>query len=185
MSDTKQLAMLIAAVTLATQVSAQTPATILKTKVVLTDRQIRNVGIDYRVVSPLPTQMVVPIMCILESHLVADYSNISSGTDSYIEVWTRQTGNMEFGPIVNDQNQVTHLLAPGFGNPINMITYLHPALYFDANFSSTVPLVPAVQSSSDFGVPLVYHHFNPGGNLTGGDPDNTLTLSVWYVLYPE
>lgn len=160
---------------------AQTPATIYKTTVVLTDSQIRTVETDYKIISGLPAQIIVPIMCMVKSHIVAAYSNISS--DSSIEVWTGNVGNMEFEPLVNDQNQIYALLAPGYA-PTDMITYLHPASFFDAKWSSTVPLVPAIQSQGDYEAPLVYHHFNTAGNLTGGDRKNTLTLTVWYALYP-
>lgn len=159
-----------------TPAKATVAAVLYSDVVTLTDAQIRvlptSSGFEI-VPAPGADKMILPTSIVVNFKWEGSYTNIA-GTATLAVVHDGYGLVTSVSEAWN--NGVSNLLA----NDANAITFLNPL-----SDISNLPDMKAGYNSPEYfsnqGLKLIlYNQFN--GNLTGGDPNNTLTITVFYVV---
>jgi len=151
----------------------------LSSTVTLTDAQIKALPTtpsDDIIPVPGANKLLVPVMAVISSNIVADYTNISA---TYCEIGiTYNGGAYMLQPLIDTSapsttNQLTNLLT-GAGC-IYRIAMSDNSIVNDAVVEGAVSLGQANSA-------IRLEGYSDDGNFTGGNAANTLKVTVYYVV---
>lgn len=129
-----------------------------------------------------PTQLIIPHMAIIKSTIIAPYTNISPVGDGVFIF--RSVGGQNLSEVGN----IEPYLDPALGPPFNgeWLGYFKFAdVLYDAGYGSmfaiTQNYTSAFVGASSSGIELTA--FNPLGDFTDGDANNTVEILIVYSVY--
>lgn len=159
----------------ASEKSAPITETVYSEVVVLTDAQVKSLPSSPVEIMPSPGvgKMILPVSVVVKFDNTANYTDIApTATLGVVHYYYGLLASLSEGY----NSGVTNL----FANDADMFTVLNP----QSAISSTMGMRADYnypEYFADQGLMLVlYNGFN--GNLEGGDPANTLTITVYYVI---
>lgn len=162
------------------------PANLAYTTITLTDAQIKALPTTPVEIVPAPgaNRMLVIQTALLSTNAAAGaYTNVTSDNFSYVRFWY---GSNDYASVLTDRNIAGFDLSSVFSN--GRITVFPPMLligYESAVLGNPVMFVgPDIYARNDaVNQPImlsVSNHNN--GDFTGGHPDNTLKVIVFYAI---
>lgn len=151
---------------LASERSTPVAATVYSEVVVLSDTQIKSLPNTPVEIVPAPGngKMIMPVGVVMSSHQVAAYENVSASNYTAFTFMLSGFGVYGVKNIYSFLTFGADCVLPG--SPINLVS-----------------VTAGTDSLSEFdNRPLTLALDNEYGNLTGGDPANTLTITVYYFI---